>query len=80
LKRITEEKILDMSFEEELVRELGEAYYKANEKALESDNENLRNLARILMKLAESMDKVINDREKIGGPPFVDFEFYIPQY
>ena len=80
LKRIIEDKILDMSFEEELVQELGEAYYIANEKALESDNENLRNLARILMKLAESMDQVIKDREKKGGPPFVDFEFYIPRY
>ena len=80
LKRIIEERIIDMSFEEELVRELGEAYYKANDKALESDNENLRNLARILMKLAESMDQVINNRKKKGGPPFVDFEFYIPRY
>lgn len=80
LKMIIEGKILDMSFEEELVRELGAARYKADEQTLKGDNRNLRDLAVILMRLAECIDKIKIKREKEGWPSTVDFEFYIPRY
>lgn len=67
-------KILDMSFEEELVRELSEARYKADEQTLEGDNRNLRDL--ILMWLAECIDKIRIKREKEGWPSTVDFSIY----
>jgi len=80
LRRIIEGTILDMSYEEELVRELGEARYKVDEQTLEGDNRNLRDLALILMRLAECIDKIRIKREKEGWPSTVDFEFYIPRY
>jgi hypothetical protein len=80
LKRIVEGNVLDMSFEEEVVREMervhgrGEAHYTVDEKTLRADNENLKDLVEILMKLAECMDQV---KQAKGVPPF--FEFYIPR-
>ena len=84
LRRIIEENVLDMSFEEEIVKELkrifGKAYYEVDEKKLEEDNKSLRNFAKILMRLVECVDQIRIKREKEGWPSTVDFEFYIPRY
>ena len=80
LRKFIEGNILDMSFEEEVVKDMekwhgkGEAYYTADGENLRSDNKNLKSLGEILLKLAECMDKV--KQEQDGVSPF--FEFYIP--
>jgi len=79
LRRILEGNVLDMSFEEEVVKELegifGDAGYEADEQALEDDNENLRDFARIMMQLADCIDKA----KQRGELPYLEFEFYIPR-
>lgn len=83
LRKILEEQILDMSFEQEVAKELkgifGDINRPIDKKILEDDNKNLQDLARILMKLAECIDQVIINRGKEHGPPFVELEFYIPR-
>lgn len=84
LKRILDKNILDMSFEEEVVRDMGEkhrrkANYPVNEQTLNGDNENLKDLAKILMRLAQSINKAKADLKKKGDMPVIDFEFYIPR-
>jgi hypothetical protein len=83
LKRILEEDVLDMSFEEEVAKVWGDRVDTLNfkaEKRLRDDNERLRDLARIITKLVECYDRIGNEREKEGMPRFVEFEFYIPRY
>lgn len=79
LKRILDENVLDINFKKEVAKELkdifGETQYKTNDETLKADNENLKRLARILMKLVECIDKA---KEARGYPIF--FEFYIPRY
>ena len=78
LKRILEGNVLDMNFEDDVARDVvgahGEALYKADEKVLEEDNENLKRLANILNILAECVD----DAKRVNGGPLF-FEFYIPR-
>jgi hypothetical protein len=73
--RILEVNVLDMSFEEEVVKELekifGDAGYEADEQALEDNNENLRDFARIMIQLADCIDKA----KQRGGIPYLEFEF-----
>jgi len=80
LNRILKEEVLDISFEEELTKEFeeifGEALHKADERNLKDDNENLKELARILMRLAECIDQIKKEKEE-GHIPFIHFEFYI---
>jgi len=79
LRKVVKNNILDMSFEEEVVREMEDAHeepetvYKADEDALEGDNEGLKRLAKILLRLSDCMDKV---KKTKGLPQY--FEFYVP--
>lgn len=76
LKRILEGNVLDMSFEDDVAKDVlrahSEALYKADEKILEADNESLKQLANILNILAECVDEATNSL-----PVF--FEFCIPR-
>jgi len=80
LRKIREESVLDMSFEEEVVRELeetfgkGKAYYTIDAETLRADNENLQCLGKILTMLTDCMDKV---KQTKGWPLFI--QFYIPR-
>lgn len=80
LKRIVGEEVLDMSFEEEIVRELekrygkGKAYYTLDEGSLHDNQQNLRKFGEVLTMLADCIDQV-KQTERL--PPF--FEFYIPR-
>lgn len=77
LKRIVEEDVLDMSFEEEVVRAMeavhGKAHYTLDAQNLRADNDNLKGLGEILLKLSDCIEQV---KQAKGMPPF--FEFYIP--
>jgi len=79
LRRVIEEDVLDMTFEEEVMRDVvktrPDAHYPVNEQSLENSRGHLKDLARILMKLADCIDQV-KKRAKI---PYVEFEFYIPR-
>jgi len=82
LKRILNKNILDMSFEEEVVRDMGEKHrrkvnYPVSEQTLNGDNENLKDLVKILIRLAQSIDKAKANLKKKGDIPIIDFEFYI---
>jgi hypothetical protein len=80
LKRIVEEDVLDISFEEEVVRVLegwhgkGKAYYTVDEETLHDNQGTLKRFGKVLTMLADCMDKV-KQTERL--PPF--FEFYIPR-
>jgi len=78
LNRIIEGNVLDMGFEDDVARVVlkahNEALYKADEKILEGDNENLKRLANILNMLAECM----HEAKRANGIPMF-FEFYIPR-
>jgi len=84
LRRIVEGNVLDMSFEEEVVKVMeeryGEAHYEANEQNLESDNNNLKRLGEIFLILIECINDVKVNLEKQGKISIVTFEFYIPRY
>jgi hypothetical protein len=79
LKRILEEDILDMDFAKELATYMEdifeEPYRRLDERELKSINENLKDFAKILTKLAECIDKIKIKK----GVPLVDFEFCIPR-
>lgn len=84
LKRIIDENVLDISFEEEVVKDIEEkhkrkAHYPVNEETLKGDSENLKDFAKILLMLAKCIDQVKADLEKKGDVPYVEFEFYIPR-
>jgi len=78
LRRVIEEKVLDISFEEEVVKDIEkwsgkpEIVYKADDEGLKEDNETLQRLGKILMMLADCMDQV----KRIKGVPLF-FDFYI---
>jgi len=80
LKRITEEEVLDMSFEEEVVRQLekwhgkGKSYYTVDEGGLHDNQLTLRKFGGILMMLADCIDQV-RQTERLS----LFFEFYIPR-
>lgn len=80
LKRIAEEEVLDMSFEEEVVRVLekwhgkGKSYYTVDEESLHDNQLTLRKFGEILMLLADCMDQV-KQTEFLS----LFFEFYIPR-
>jgi len=80
LKRIVEEEVLDMSFEEEVVRVLegrhgkGKAYYTVDEETLHDNQQNLRKFGEILTMLADCIDQV---KQTEHLPPY--FEFNIPR-
>jgi len=80
LKRLVEEEVLDMSFEEEVVRVLegrhgkDKAYYTIDEETLHDNQQNLRKFGEILTMLADCIDQV---KQTEHLPPF--FEFYIPR-
>ena len=79
LRRVIEEDVLDMSFEEEVMEDVVKTHpnvhYPVNEQSLENSREHLKDLARILMKLANGIDRVKQE----GEVPYVEFEFYIPR-
>lgn len=83
LRRILDGNVLDMSFEEEVKKDMeksnGKSQYKPDKQALDGDNENLKNFAEILTKLANCIDQVKTRREKEGTMPYIFFEFYIPR-
>ena len=63
LKRIAEEEVLDMSFEEEVVKDMEkwhgkEVYYKADEESLYEDRWTLKKFGEVLSLLADCMDQV----------------------
>ena len=68
-----------MSFEEEVMEDVVKTHpnvhYPVNEQSLENSSEHLKDLARILMKLANGIDQVKQE----GEVPYVEFEFYIPR-
>jgi len=78
LRRIAEGGVLDMSFEEEVVKEIesirgkGKANYEANDENLYQDNEALKELGKILTMLADCMDQVKRTK---GFLP--SFQFFI---
>jgi len=78
VKRIAEGNVLDMSFEEEVVKDIesvqgkGKAHYEANDATLEDDNQTLQELGKIFMMLTDCMDQV--KKSKGYKPPF---RFYI---
>jgi len=78
LRSIAEGDVLDMSFEEEVVRVMeekfgkGQSYHIADERSLEESNFTLKKLGEILLKLIDCMDQVKRNR---GISPF--FDFYI---
>jgi hypothetical protein len=78
LKRIVEGNVFDMSFEEEVVREMervhgkDDVYYKADKESLDEDNYTLKMFGEILTMLADCIDQVKRTK---GLPPV--FEFYI---
>lgn len=78
LRRIAEGGVLDMSFEEEVVKDIeiirgkGKAHYEAKDEYLYQDNEALEGLGKILTILADCMDQV--KRTKGFSP---GFQFYI---
>jgi len=80
LKRIVEEEVLDMSFEEEVVRELeewhgkGKSHYTLDEESLHDNQWTLRRFGEVLTLLADCMDQV---RQTEHLPLF--FEFFIPR-
>jgi len=79
LKRVIEEDVLDISFEEEVMKDVvkthPDAHYPVTEQSLENSKEHLKDLARILMRIANGIDQV-----KQGGEiPYVELEFYIPR-
>jgi len=80
LKRIIEEEVLDMSFEEEVVRVLeewhgkGKAYYTVDEEGLHDNQLFLRKFGEVLTMLANCMDQV-KQTEHLS----LLFEFYIPR-
>ncbi len=75
LKRIAEGNVLDMSFEEEVVREMekvhgkDDVYYKAEEESLDEDNDTLKIFGEILTMLADCIDQVKRTK---GLPPTFD--------
>lgn len=77
LSKFIEGNVLDMSFEEEVAREMevppGASYYKADEQSLKEDNETLRRFGKILTMLWDCRDQV----RQTEGPLF--FKFYIPR-
>jgi hypothetical protein len=77
LRRIVEGNVLDMSFEEEVVREMevppGASYYKADEQSLKEDNETMVRFGKILIMLSDCRDQV----RQTEGPLF--FKFYVPR-
>lgn len=78
LRRIVEGNVLDMSFEEEVVRVMeekfgeGKASHKVDERSLQESNFTLKRLGEILLRLIDCMDQVKRTR---GISPF--FDFYI---
>jgi len=74
LRRIVEEEVLDISFEEEVVRDMEEihekAYYTADKQGLEEDSITLKRFGEILSKLSDCIDQVKQDK---GWPIFVQF-------
>jgi hypothetical protein len=77
LKRIIEEEVLDMSFEEEVVKDMekwhgSEVYYKADEESLYEDRWTLKRFGEVLTLLADCMDQV----KRTDRLPLF-FEFYI---
>ena len=79
LKRIVEEEILDLSFEEEVVRQLAkgdddEVYYTVDEEGLHDNQWSLRKFGEVLTMLADCIDQ-IQLTEHV--PLF--FEFFIPR-
>ncbi|MBO3802356.1 MAG: hypothetical protein JTT11_00535 [Candidatus Brockarchaeota archaeon] len=78
LKRIVEGNVLDMGFEDEVVREMervhgkGGVCYKADKESLDEDNYTLKMLGEILTMLADCVDQVTRNK---GLPP--SFEFFI---
>jgi len=80
LKRIVEEEVLDMSFEEEVVSVLekwhgkGKSYYTIDEESLHDNQWALKRFGEVLTMLADCMDQV-KQTERL--PLF--FEFSIPR-
>jgi len=78
IERIAEGHVLDMSFEEEVARDIvsvsekGEGNYVLNDRYLYQDNEALEGLGKIFTMLADCMDEV---KEAKGFSP--GFQFYI---
>ena len=83
LRRILDGNVLDMSFEEEIKKDMEEAHgdskYEIDKQSLEANNESLMNLADILTRLANCIDQVKIRRGKEGAMPCLFFEFYIPR-
>ena len=79
LKRIVKGNVLDMSFEEEVVRQLAkgdddEVYYTVDEEGLHDNQWSLRKFGEVLTMLADCIDQ-IQLTEHV--PLF--FEFFIPR-
>lgn len=83
LRRILDGNVLDMSFEKEIKKDMeeadGDSKYIANKQLLEANNGSLKDLAGILLKLANCIDQVKIGRGKEGTMPYLFFEFYIPR-
>ena len=77
IKRIAEGNVLDMSFEEEVVREMevingkGKVHYRANDATLEEENQTLKDLGKIFTMLVDCMDEVKRTKGVAPGLPIL---------